>query len=335
MKVPVVVLDALRAAETDGRLLRLTGPRMTSKVYQQVNDAIEGAGGQWDKRQQAHVFASEAATAITPVLETGTVVTPREKLQDSQYFPTPEPVVARLVELAAITPAMEVLEPSAGSGAIASAVAAAGAVVDCVERDPAFASDLLAVGIARTVRTSDFLGVPPEPRYDRVVMNPPFTRGTDIAHVEHALRFLKPSGVLVSVMSWAVTYETRATAAFRALVERRGGTVEALTPKAFAKSGTTVDTVIVTIPAVAQAAPRPLVWPQRQPAEAVPDVELASPLEILRELKDNLRDAMAEFDALEQLLREPISPAEPAATDVIELPPSPQEQLTFDLGGAA
>jgi 16S rRNA G1207 methylase RsmC len=36
-------------------------------------------------------------------------------------------------------------------------------------------------------------------------MNPPFARQADIHHVNHALKFLKPDGLLVSVMSAGVT----------------------------------------------------------------------------------------------------------------------------------
>ncbi|MEU9602731.1 hypothetical protein AB0E06_38820 [Streptomyces sp. NPDC048109] len=113
--------------------------------------------------------------------------------------------------------------------------------------------------MARRVQVADFLTVPATPCYDRVLMNPPFTRGTDMAHVTHALRFLTPDGLLVSVMSWVVTEQTRSTAAFRQLVEHRGGLVEALPARAFAESGTTVGTVIVTIPATRPADAQPTV----------------------------------------------------------------------------
>jgi 2'-5' RNA ligase len=49
------------------------------------------------------------------------------------YFPTPKPLAARMVEEADIEPGMSVLEPSAGDGAIADAVAATGAKVTAIE----------------------------------------------------------------------------------------------------------------------------------------------------------------------------------------------------------
>ena len=323
MKIPSRILDDLRdRVTTNGHHLVLTGPRMTTRDYQRVNDILEATGGQWDKSMQAHVVPIDAAEALAPVLASGEVVTLREKRQSSQYFPTPDPVVERLLALADLTPGMRVLEPSAGSGAIADAARAAGAVVECVERDPGYAAVLAEAG--HEVRVGDFLAVPPEPRFDRVVMNPPFTRGTDMAHVEHALRFLAPDGLLVSVMSIAVAEHTRHTAAFRALVEARGGSAEAVPERAFAASGTTVDTLIVTIPARRPDSVQPLVWPVReQPTVAEP--ELGSPAEILAEIKASLRDALAEVDALEELLNAPT--AQP-----IEIPaPRQEEQLAFDL----
>lgn len=336
MKLTDDILTALRErVETDGNRLVLTGPRMDPKLYQRVNEILEAVGGRWTTSEGAHLFPVDAAEAIAPVIASGQVVTLREKRQDAQYFPTPAAVGQRLLELADLKPGMEVLEPSAGSGVIATAVAEAGGLVDCFERDPGYASVLTDTGAARTVRVVDFLTVPPEPRYDRVVMNPPFTKSADIAHVEHALRFLKPGGLLVSVMSWAVTYQTRKTARFRALIEQRGGTAEAVEEGAFAESGTDVATVIVTIPATRPADAKPLIWPQREvPPE--PEPGFRDPMQILDELRADLRQAMTEFDALAELLAKPISAAaDVKKADVVQLPEPRQEQLSLDGLGEA
>ena len=86
--------------------------------------------------------------------------------------------------------------------------------------------------------------------YDRVIMNPPFADKADIAHVRHALGFLRPGGVLVAVMANGVTFrEDRATADFREVVSETGGQFAPLPEDAFKESGTGVLTVLVTIPA--------------------------------------------------------------------------------------
>ncbi|WP_051856126.1 methyltransferase [Streptomyces sp. NRRL S-1868] len=329
MKVSIDVLDAIRAADIHGTHLTLTGPRMGPRLYSRVNEVLEAVGGRWTKSEQAHVFPIDADTVLAPVLESGEVVTLREKRQNSQYFPTPSPVVERLIDLAALRPGMRVLEPSAGSGAIADALRAAGAECECIERDPGYAAMLTDGGHA--VRAADFLAVPPAAEFDRVVMNPPFTRGADIQHVEHAIRFLKPDGLLVSVMSWAVTDHTRQTAKFRALVEARGGSVEAVPRRAFAESGTDIDTVLVTIPAARDADVKPVVWPSREVPGA--EQELRPPVEIFAEVKAAMAAAVAELDALGALLAEPLTSAD---TPSVELPTPQTEQLSFlDLNGDA
>ncbi|MGW6600482.1 class I SAM-dependent methyltransferase [Streptomyces sp. NPDC055036] len=277
---------------------------MAPALYQRVNEVLEAAGGRWTKTEGAHRFPIEAAEALAPVLATGEVVTLREKRTLTQYFPTPGPVVDRLFALAGLKPGMTVLEPSVGSGAIATAAAARGAIVDCIEQDAGYATVLSGTRVARRVQVADFLTTPAEPCYDRVLMNPPFTHGTDMAHVTHALQFLNPDGLLVSVMSWAVAEQTRSTAAFRELAEQRGGLVEALPARAFAELGTTVDTVIVTIAATRPADAQPTVWPTRDlPAQDVEEFE--DPADITARIVAGLHNSVAAFKEIAAGLTKP------------------------------
>lgn len=95
----------------------------------------------------------------------------------------------------------------------------------------------------------DFLSVEPMASFDRIVMNPPFGRQADLKHVSHALKFLKPGGLLVSVMASSVTFRSnKLTTDFRQLIVDRGGHIEELPEGAFKSSGTMVNTVIVVIP---------------------------------------------------------------------------------------
>ncbi|MEV0379727.1 DUF3560 domain-containing protein [Nonomuraea sp. NPDC050643] len=171
--------------------------------------------------------------------------------RDREAFVSPPAVVDRLMELAEIEFGMTVLEPSAGTGNIAAALVELGAVVDCVELDRNL-SDVLAERVpgAHRILVRDFLDTEPEGQsYDRIVMNPPFSGGKDIAHVAHALSFLKPGGRLVAVMGAGVIFQQfKAAAKFRALVEERGGEFEPLPPESFAPA-TNINTVVVVIPA--------------------------------------------------------------------------------------
>ncbi|MFJ4932368.1 methyltransferase [Streptomyces pseudovenezuelae] len=248
MKVPTSVLEVLDRAETDGPRLVLVGT-LDRKLYLDTAKVLEAAGGKWNKKARAHLFDGDAADAIESVILTGEVVS---KKQQFGYFPTPAPVVQQLIDLAELKPGMTVLEPSAGRGAIASAVAAAGAVVDCIEIQEDHASVIFDGDYANIVLLRDFLTTEPGSGYDRVVMNPPFARQDDIRHVLHAHRFLKPGGLLVAVMSNGVTFrDTPLTREFRALLAAEGGELHPLPEGAFKESGTGVNTVIAVIPKAA------------------------------------------------------------------------------------
>ena len=90
--------------------------------------------------------------------------------------------------------------------------------------------------------------VSPEPKFDRVVMNPPFNKArADIHHVLHAFKFLKKGGRLVAIMPSGVRFrDDKLTNEFRDLV-LSCGTIEDLPEQSFKESGTLVNTVLVIL----------------------------------------------------------------------------------------
>ena len=241
------VLDILSRATADGNAIRIAD-RLDRPTYVAVNEVLAAAGGKWNRKAQAHLFPEDAAPVLAALLGDGSVVRP----QDEGWFPTPAAIVADMTALADLEPGMEVLEPSAGDGAIARTVAESGCVVDCIEQNAKRAGVIYEAGYARAVTLADFLAVPQRPVYDRVLMNPPFADKADIAHVRHALGFLRPGGLLIAVMAAGVGFrEDRATAGFRELVSDAGGLLEPLPEDSFKESGTGVRTVLAVIPATA------------------------------------------------------------------------------------
>lgn len=244
MQISEAVLDIIARSTTDGPRLILPG-QLPRPDYVAVDKVLKNVGGAWNRGKKAHVFPIDAADAIDSLLATGEIST----FQEMGYFPTPLPVVEYLADLADLDPGIEALEPSAGIGAIAELIAPAVLAVDCYELDPGRADSIRAGGYARTVETADFLTVAPRPVYDRVVMNPPFAKKADVDHVLHALGFVKPGGLLVSVMSaGAARREDRKTVEFRKLVADVGGWIEDLPEDSFKASGTAVRTIVVVIP---------------------------------------------------------------------------------------
>jgi SAM-dependent methyltransferase len=128
-----------------------------------------------------------------------------------------------------------VLEPSCGCGRFLDALAKRGNTVLGVEVDPGRAAIARAKGHA--VVAGNFLDMPPTADFDRVVMNPPFAGRHYIKHVQHALRFLKPGGVLISILPATAWYDHG----------ELKGKWEDLPVASFAESGTNVPTGYLTM----------------------------------------------------------------------------------------
>lgn len=134
--------------------------------------------------------------AMRAVLKSGGV----QVVVAPQLFPTSPELASDMAELADIHPSHDVLEPSAGTGAIWRELSGKRTAVEINVR-LAEALKQMCVGLHDWVVCGDFLECTPETlgRFDRVVMNPPFENGADIKHIEHARTFLKPGGRLVAI----------------------------------------------------------------------------------------------------------------------------------------
>jgi len=156
-----------------------------------------------------------------------------------------------MVEIANIQPPMDILEPSAGTGSIVNEIPV-GTHLRAVEINAAAAN---ALGRTKThpccyIHTGDFLewSQVTDERFDRVLMNPPFSSNQDIRHVRAAFDLLREGGRLVAIMSPHFTFaQDKESVAFRQWFDDLGGTYEKLPADTFKASGTNVNTVLVTI----------------------------------------------------------------------------------------
>lgn len=263
------VRDVLSRSTITADRVVLPPGQLDRKLYERVNKALEGAGGKWNRSAKAHVFTRDPREALGMVAAQGVVTNVKQALQS---FYTPDDLAEKLVltaglrnttisDVAASVPL--VLEPSIGAGAIA--LAAIRATLGRMFID-GYDIDKVAIGQARSaleaefqkrcasgrwsVVEQDFLTVTPpsEPRYDYVLMNPPFTKGQDMAHVLHAWKFLKPGGTLAAITSPGWKHRVQKSAvAFREFIERHKEHVEDLPEGAFKASGTGIATVLVVL----------------------------------------------------------------------------------------
>jgi predicted RNA methylase len=246
MKVDQDILEILQHVEcrADQAVISVRHGRLDRDTYIRVNRVLELAGGKWNRSAKAHVFDSDAEEALEQVMLTGEILDAKQELG---AFWTPCNLADKMARLARVAPGAKILEPSAGSGRIIDAVIKLGAHVRAVEVDQKMTTNLIDRGVRCICR--DFLQITPStPQFDAAIMNPPFGRRQDVAHITHAAKFVKPGGRLVAVASAGVVYRSdRAGCAFRELVDLHDGIIEPLPEGTFKESGTMVNTVLITM----------------------------------------------------------------------------------------
>jgi predicted RNA methylase len=243
-----IAIPALQGAIIEGASVRLTG-QLDRKTYEAVNEVLERAGGKWNRKTRAHLFDDDPTEILETIIATGQL--PAKNPLD--FFATPAPIVGRMLEAAgkAIHETAQVLEPSAGDGAICDGIRAAApdAAIRAIESDPKRAAKLRQKGY--DVLERDFLTYRPLGTFEAILMNPPFTAPTDrlayIAHIDHALNMLAPWGRLVAIAPAGFAFRSdRRVATLRAFVEEHGGW-EPLPAGAFHASGTDIHAVLLWI----------------------------------------------------------------------------------------
>lgn len=178
--------------------------------------------------------------------------------KDLSFYATPPDVIRRMLDDVTFDPDDSyVLEPSAGDGQIVRALLKrTGVRVHAIEVDPGRVSILQGIEsdnrFRMTVAHANFLQIVPREVYTHVVMNPPFFGTHYMQHVMHAFEFLKPGGVLVSVLpATAELGETKAHKAFQEWVTKhsdyRHRIFQDLPMESFASSGTRVSTVFIKL----------------------------------------------------------------------------------------
>ena len=214
-------IGIIKATETHGahRVQMCRGATQWSRVPAYVTDekrkdppakdpsapVIEPPRRAWDPQLEAEAHAEvkhpdERAQKFAQLKATADAGV--QVVNAPQLFPTPPELAARMVELAEIPAGARVLEPSAGTGNILSAIAARKSReekpchVEAVEINATLARSLEPLA---NVTCADFLSWNNAEGFDRIIMNPPFVNAADIAHIRHALTMLRPGGRLVAL----------------------------------------------------------------------------------------------------------------------------------------
>lgn len=256
-------LELLGMLRIEKRWAYFTGPQIPD--WNLLKSALEALGGSWSRKRQGFWWRDgvNPQELIGEALASGAIIDPKA----AEFFATPAELARQIVKLADIRPGALVLEPSAGEGSLVRAIIRQQPEVTiwAWEAVGVLLMKLTGSRLESGIRKGglnpvhgDFLladlGV--ERRVDRVVMNPPFSKGQDIEHVTHALTFLKPDGLLVAIMSAGIEFrDDHRTREFRGLLDELGGTIARNPEGSFKPSGTEVRTVTVWIPMPEYVAP--------------------------------------------------------------------------------
>lgn len=226
---------------------KLQMPAQQLRHYDEISQRLVKAGGRYVTGRKKHFVFDDGIDCADLLRRTvaGEAVNFR---QDYQFFATPENKAIEAAEKIRKTlgtlQGKRILEPSAGTGALANVVREMGADVVVIEAWSVNAIKLRALGYE--VIETDFLSVTPEQigTFDAVLANPPFTRNQDIQHVMHMLQFVRPGGALSVIMSTSwLEGKTKAHSQFKEFLATQDVTVTGIEAGAFKESGTTVPTV--------------------------------------------------------------------------------------------
>lgn len=242
-KIDNDVIEVLDRCTVTSTTLFLPTEQLDRALYVKTNKCLEALGGKWNKKSKGHVFDYDPSNQLEVVISTREYTDPKKEFQ---FFATPNAVVLEMLAMVGPLDGLDVLEPEAGSGAIADVIREKypEARLTLVELDPKNVAVLLGKGYTNVIQ-QDFLTT--TVTADVILMNPPFSRQQDVDHVTHAFSCLNPGGTLVSVVSESPFFRTTSKAnAFRELVESHGYSTT-LPPSSFRPSGTDVSTRLVRL----------------------------------------------------------------------------------------
>lgn len=190
--------EVLQGCTIDGTVVKLPDVQLERKAYMDVKKHLEGIGGKWKGGKTAGFVFPHDPSELLGRVANGEKVNLKK---DFQFFATPENLCDYLVNLAKLDEDHSVLEPSAGQGAIVEAIRKQmpNMMVECYELMPQNQSILMGVG-GVIFMGENFL-TDCDDKFDRIVANPPFTKGQDIEHLRKMYDLLEDEGLVVCITS--------------------------------------------------------------------------------------------------------------------------------------
>lgn len=162
-------------------------------VLAESRRVIESIGGVLT--DDYYQFDYEPAEVIADIVVSGCI----PDYKSHQYYPTPEKLARLAVEMAEIGENDRCLEPSAGQGGLADFLPKDRTT--CIEVSPLHCQILEGKGY-KTIRADfiDWADYSPEPIFNRVIANPPYSDGRWSLHVETAASLVAKEGRIIAIL---------------------------------------------------------------------------------------------------------------------------------------
>lgn len=165
-----------------------------------------------------------------------------KEYSDHNYYPTPKEAITVMLYEANIEENMTLLEPSAGNGAIVNEIKTMFPSISIcsyeIDEERAKNSNSICF---------DFMKVDTEIKYDRIVMNPPFSEGRWYKHVIHAFNMLLPGGRLVAIIPFGGAIEKDYETEWKEIYKNNFVNEIELKAGTFKHEGTMIKTKIIVL----------------------------------------------------------------------------------------
>lgn len=252
----MTISEILRNSSIEGNVLKLPPQQLERKTYLEVKKALELIGGSWKGGKVSGFVFQQDPTSLVQHIITGHQ--PNLK-KDFQFFETPADLADQMVELLFadsryFTHSHDVLEPSAGQGALIDAVLRKSpnadiAVFEIMDLNRKILNDKYGDKIYWiSSPDNDFLKSRTGDMYDLIIANPPFAKNQDIDHIMHMYANLADGGRMVTLASahWEFSQNKKETE-FRQFLEKVGAVVTKVPEGTFKESGTMISARMIVI----------------------------------------------------------------------------------------
>lgn len=202
--LPSEVVTELANSDISTQFIKVKAYSINKAIEKELHSVLKQIGGVLTEKPREkyyyNVFSFDynVYEVIEEIIKTGEI--PDHK--SYQFYPTPENIAQDAVVMADIQEGNTCLEPSAGIGGIADFMPKD--KTTCIEISELHSRILKDKGF--NVVTGDFLKLAEKTskRFNRIIMNPPYSEGRWKAHLEAASSLLDKNGKLVAVLPASV-----------------------------------------------------------------------------------------------------------------------------------